>query len=44
MGTVRCQFVFLHGISESDGLMGFVPQGGNFPGSIQVVSPLRLAL
>lgn len=30
--------------NKSDGLMSLESQGGNFPGSIQVVSPLCLAL
>lgn len=41
---LQVSFVFLGGVSKSDGLMGFESQGGNLPGSIQVVSPLRLAL
>lgn len=41
---VASSFVFLDGASKSDGLMGLESQGGNFPGSIQVVSPLCLAL
>lgn len=41
---VASSFVFLNGASKSDGLMRLESQGGNFPGSIQVVSPLCLAL
>lgn len=46
LGAASWQFICFPpwGFKKSDGLMSLESQGGNFPGSIQLVSPLCLAL